>query len=150
MCISFACKDVCYKVTINTMARPSKHDIPPSEMILAELQKSSKPLSAYQILDKIKRFGVKSPPIVYRALSALQQRGNVHRIDLLNAYVACSCTAAHTHELSVLTVCTSCHAVAELHDHAIIHHLESLRGMGVPLAAKAVFELPITCKACLN
>ncbi len=132
------------------MARPSKHEIPPAEMILKALRRSKTPLSAYQILETIKKFGVKSPPIVYRALSLLQKNGDIHRIEHLNAYVACDCEAAHTHELSVLTVCKACKSVHELHDHAVIHHLEALRKKGVNIPPGAVMEIPVLCKECAD
>ncbi len=132
------------------MARPSKHTIPPSEMILRTLRKSKAPMSAYEILGSIRAFGVKSPPIVYRALSSLQKTGDIHRIEQLNAYVACDCTNNHTHALSVLAVCTTCQSVNELHDHAIIHHLEALRKKGLNIPDGAVMEIPVTCNDCLN
>ena len=130
------------------MPRPSRLPVHPADLVLKALKKSRKPLSAYELLEKLHPDGVKSPPIVYRALEGLMQKGVVHKIKELGAFVACNCAKNHDHSLSVLTVCGACHKVVELHDHAIIDQLEALRGHGVPLREHAVIELPITCDAC--
>ena len=130
------------------MARPSSLPKPAEELILSALRKSRRPLSAYSLLEKVKKFGVRSSPIVYRALETLVKQGEAHKINELNAYVACACDAGHSHEVSVLTVCQGCKCVNELHDHAIIHHLIKLRDLDVNLSQAAVLELPVTCKDC--
>ncbi|MEO6609345.1 MAG: transcriptional repressor [Aestuariivirga sp.] len=130
------------------MSRPSRLPVHPSELVLKALKRSRKPLSAYELLEKLQQHGVKGPPIVYRALDGLIQKGVVHKIKALGTFVACNCAKDHHHALSVLTVCGDCKSVAELHDHAIIDHLEDLRGLGVPLQDHAVIELPIICEAC--
>ena len=130
------------------MPRSSRLQVNPSDLVLKALKKSRKPLSAYELLEKLHSHGVKGPPIVYRALEGLMQKGAVHKIKELSAFVACNCAKDHHHSLSVLTVCGACHKVAELHDHAIIDQLEGLRSYGVPLREHAVIELPITCGDC--
>ena len=130
------------------MARPSSLSEPSQDMVLKVLRKNKLPLSAYAILEKLKKSGIKSPPIVYRALENLIKNGRVHRINELNAFVACNCESDHTHDISVLTVCSTCKKVEELHDHAIIQHLGKLRQMDISLAEHAVIELPVTCAQC--
>jgi len=130
------------------MARPSKHPVHPRDLALAVLKKSKKPMSAYDVLEKLSAHGIKGPPVIYRALDALITQGIVHKIHATGAYIACNCDANHDHALSVLTICGDCLDVEELHDHGVIHHLEKLRGKGVPLRNHAVIELPITCESC--
>ncbi len=130
------------------MARPSSLPAPAEELVLGALRKSKKPLSAYDILEKVKKFGIKSSPIVYRALEVLMKNGSAHKINELGAFVACACTADHYHDVSVLTVCNGCKRVDELHDHAVIHHLTNLRKLHVNLMKSAVVELPVTCQNC--
>ena len=130
------------------MARPSSHTVPVPHMVLSALRKSRRPLSAYGILEKLKKQGVNTPPVIYRALQKLIRDGSAHRIERLNAYVACRCADHHTHRLSVLTICQGCDAVEELHSHAVMHHLEKLRSMGVNLPEHAVMELPVVCRRC--
>lgn len=130
------------------MARPSSLSAPASELALKVLRKASGPLTAYELLEKLKKAGINSAPIVYRALDVLIKQGAAHKIKELGAYVACDCTHSHQHALSVLTVCSGCHEVEELHNHSVIHQLENLRNSGVRLQEHAVIELPITCNAC--
>lgn len=131
------------------MARPSKLLAHPKDMVLEILRKSGSPLTAYSLLDKLEPFGVKSAPIVYRALDALEMDGTVHKIKGLGVYVACNCDDNHVHKLSILTVCKSCKKVKELHDHKVIDYLEGLRRLNINLTEKAVVELPITCELCM-
>ena len=130
------------------MGRPSSLPIHPRKLALSELKKHRKPMSAYDLLEKLKPHGVKAAPVVYRALESLMESGDVHKIHALNTFVACNCHSDHEHSLSVLTICHDCHDVEELHDHGVIHQLESLRKRGVRLLKHAVIELPITCQSC--
>lgn len=130
------------------MARPSSLSSPAETLVLNALRKSQEPMTAYSLLEQLKKAGIKSPPIIYRALDALMKSGMVHKIKGLGAFVACNCSADHHHSLSVLTVCSDCKDVEELHEHTLIHHFEKLRGQGIRLEEHAVIELPITCNAC--
>ena len=130
------------------MARPSKHPVHPRERVLAALKKSKQPLSAYDVLEKLAPHGIKGPPVVYRALETLMQQGLVHKIHATGTYIACNCGAGHDHAISVLTICSECLDVRELHDHDVIHHLEKLRKLGVRLRDHAVVELPVMCEKC--
>jgi len=131
------------------MSRPSKLSASSPELVLKVLQSNVKPLSAYEILEKVKEFGIKSPPIVYRALDTLMKIGKVHKINELNTFIACDCEEDHQHLLSILTICQSCNEVSELHDHIVIDHLAKLKTLNIYLANKAVIELPIMCQNCI-
>ena len=130
------------------MARPSSLSAPAGELVLKVLRKAGEPMTAYTLLEKLKKSGINSAPIVYRALDVLMKKRMVHKIKELGAYVACDCSADHAHAVSVITVCNDCKDVEELHDHAVIHQLENLRKSGIRLTEHAVIELPITCNAC--
>ena len=131
------------------MSRLSKLSASSPELVLRVLQSNVKPLSAYEILEKVKEFGIKSPPIVYRALDTLMKIGKVHKINELNTFIACDCEEDHQHLLSILTICQSCNEVSELHDHIVIDHLAKLKTLSICLANKAVIELPIMCQNCI-
>jgi len=131
------------------MSRLSKLSASSPELVLRVLQSNVKPLSAYEILEKVKEFGIKSPPIVYRALDTLMKIGKVHKINELNTFIACDCEEDHQHLLSILTICQSCNEVSELHDHIVIDHLAKLKTLNIYLANKAVIELPIMCQNCI-
>jgi Fur family zinc uptake transcriptional regulator len=130
------------------MARPSSLSKPAPDLVLGLLKNSKQPLTAYAILSKLKKNGINSAPIIYRALDSLIIKGSIHKIKELGAYVACDCTQSHNHEVSVLTVCNSCKKVEELHDHKIIHQIEGLRAQGVRIASHAIVELPVICDSC--
>ena len=130
------------------MPRLSKLSASSPELVLKVLRKNVQPLSAYAILEKVQQFGIKSPPIVYRALEALMEGGKVHKINELNSFVACDCKEDHQHLLSALTICQNCNEVRELHDHNVIDHLAKLRELNIDLALQAVIEIPIICGKC--
>lgn len=130
------------------MARPSSLSAPSKDLVLSALRKHKEPMTAYGLLEVLGKAGIKSPPIIYRALESLMKSGAVHKITALNAFVACNCTADHAHDLSVLTVCHDCRQVEELHDHEVIHHITKLRKMKVNIPHHATIELPVTCAAC--
>lgn len=132
------------------MARPSRLEKPAPSMVYDALRASPKPMTAYDLLSTLKPRGINSPPIIYRALDALQANGSIHKVQALNAYVACDVHEAehHTHSLSVITVCGNCETVTELHDHAVYDTLHQLQTCGITLAKNAVIELPVECGAC--
>lgn len=69
-------------------------------------------LGAYDVLARldIDGFGSK-PPVAYRALAFLVDQGFVHRVERLNAFVACAHPGA-VHDPAFM-ICRSCGKVAE-------------------------------------
>lgn len=95
-----------------------------SKTVLALLRKSKKPYTAYDILAKLQNSGVKAPQTIYRALDELSERGLVHRIQSLGAFVAC-----HSEEEehgTQFAVCRKCSKVMELHDHRICEFIQEI------------------------
>lgn len=70
-------------------------------------------MSAYQVLDSVREHGISAPPTVYRALGQLVDTGQVHRLESMNAYVACS-DPGHQHDVAVFAICTQCKGTEEL------------------------------------
>lgn len=64
------------------------------------------PIKAYELIDRFHPEGAAKPPTVYRALSFLEQMGLIHRIESLNAFVACH-THAEAHSAAFL-LCECC------------------------------------------
>lgn len=76
------------------------------------------PVKAYDLLDQLSpEHGSPKPPTVYRALDFLSRLGLVHRVEALNAYVACDHT--HSGHVAEFFICQSCSSVEERHasDH---------------------------------
>jgi len=60
------------------------------ELVLGTLAHAHAPLSAYDILDRLRPDGLRAPLQVYRALEKLTERGLAHRLESLNAFVCCA------------------------------------------------------------
>ncbi len=78
------------------------------EILLSE----HKALGAYDILAKLDARGLGSaPPVAYRALEFLVKNGFAHKVEKLNAYVACA-HPGETHDPAFM-ICTSCDSIVE-------------------------------------
>lgn len=85
------------------------------QLVLERLQASGKAMTAYELLDALRGEGLRAPVQVYRALETLGQRELVHRIESLNAFVAC-CHHDHAHDADAaagFAICDDCGEVAE-------------------------------------
>jgi Fur family zinc uptake transcriptional regulator len=80
-------------------------------LILEALQQALSPLSAHAILATLQSSPIKAPVQVYRSLRKLEQRGLVHRIEALNAYVACS--GGQREHRPAFAICRDCGSVSE-------------------------------------
>ena len=88
------------------------HFTPVRRRVLEILLEEHKALGAYQILDQLKQEGWGSqPPIAYRALDFLVTHGFVHKVERLNAYVACL-HPGRSH-FPAFMICRICDSVAE-------------------------------------
>ena len=79
-------------------------------------------IKAYDLLDKLKPdVGSPKPPTVYRALEFLSRHGLIHRVEALNAFIACDHTHPHSdddhHHLAEFFICETCLKVEERHAH---------------------------------
>lgn len=74
---------------------------------------SSRPLSAYDVIDAIGKVKAKpKPPTAYRAIKFLSDIGFIHRIESLNAYTPCQ--IGKCHEGVHFMLCRECGSVEEL------------------------------------
>ena len=104
-------------------------------------------MSAYKVLNELKVFNPKiAPPTVYRALNALAERGQVHRLESMNANVACRC-AKHQHT-PVLSVCEECGQVDESLAPQVMSALSDVTGQTGFTSTHQVIELYGRCISC--
>ena len=109
-------------------------------MVLAILRQCYGPLSAYDILRKFREANPKiAPPTIYRALSALTEQGCVHRLQSLNADIACQCDG-HRHA-SVLSICHDCDAVEESVAPEVLKELSRVTGKSGFAGKRHVIEM---------
>ena len=122
---------------------------PVRERVLELLWNAHEPVRAYDILKKISAEGFGSqPPVVYRALDFLIEHGFAHKIERLNAYLACDCPGAD-HGAKFL-ICTGCNRVAEFDDRAIARALRKVaEGSGFSIG-HATLEVEGLCPDCTS
>lgn len=78
------------------------------EILLAE----RKALGAYEVLDRLRADGLGTqPPVAYRPLDFLVKHGLAHKIERLNAYIACT-LPCETHHPAFM-ICRICDSVSE-------------------------------------
>ena len=114
---------------------------------LAVLRKNSGAMSAYEVLDELRMFNPKiAPPTVYRALHALVERGQVHRLESRNAYVACR--GAKHQSAPVLSVCDGCGLVEESMAPQVLGALADVTSQTGFTQTHQVIELHGRCISC--
>jgi Fur family zinc uptake transcriptional regulator len=115
--------------------------------VLEIVAESHRPIGAYDILQRLAaERGRAAPPTVYRALAFLVEQGFAHRIDSLNAFIACF-DPERAHDAGFL-ICEACKTVEEVADPAL--------GVAVRAAVTAsgfqprrtVVEISGVCAAC--
>jgi Fur family zinc uptake transcriptional regulator len=114
--------------------------------VLDVLTDERRPLTAYELLDVLRPQGVKAPPTVYRALGRLVAAGLAHRIESLNAYVACR-EPGHPGPVA-LAICRACGRTTELDEAALIEDLGRKVGRTGFRVETATIELRGLCQAC--
>ena len=120
------------------------------ELVLAALRKCGKPVSAYDLIDDLKAHGVKAPPTVYRALGKLIELGLAHKLESLNAFVACAHDHSHTHaeEAVAFAVCEKCGSVEEFESTALSRTLNAWATKHAFSLRKTTLELRGICCSC--
>lgn len=118
------------------------------KLVFGSLSESDGPLTAYAILDLLRDSGFRAPLQVYRALDKLVEYGLVHRLESLNAFVACSHKGCSGHGTAAFAICEKCGLVSEFTPEKAIEALRAwTRDEGFHLS-RTTIELRGTCRAC--
>ena len=117
-------------------------------LVLETLSTSEGPLSAYGILDKLRDAGFRAPLQVYRALEKLVELGMVHRLESLNAFVACRHPGCESHETIAFAICDSCGQVREIGDADLGARLRVIARQAGFRPARSVVEMHGLCRNC--
>jgi Fur family zinc uptake transcriptional regulator len=120
---------------------------PVRRKVLEFLLQEHRALGAYAILDKLREAGFGSqPPVAYRALDFLTTHGFAHKIERLNAFVACSHPdQAHS---PAFMICRICDAVAEAPCILGESGLEDIADTAGFRIEKTIVEAEGICPAC--
>ncbi|MCP5366569.1 MAG: transcriptional repressor [Hyphomicrobiales bacterium] len=124
---------------------------PNRRVVLECLLADHKPLSAYDIAERIDWQGRRGGPVqVYRALRFFEDLGLVHRIESLNAFVACTHPVdgdGARHGAQFL-VCTDCGRVAEASDPALRRDIGRMARQAGFQVQDPVIEIKGLCPDC--
>ena len=120
---------------------------PTRRKVLEVLLQEHRALGAYKILDKLREANLSSQPtIAYRALDFLVSNGFVHKIERLNAFIACV-HPGETHAPAFM-ICRLCDSVAETHSSPAKGILgETARSIGFQIE-RTVVEAEGICPKC--
>ena len=119
-------------------------------LVMNLLSEAKGPLSAYQILHDLNDHGFRGPTQVYRVLDKLLELGMVHRLESMNAFVACQQEKCHetNKEINLFTICKICGSVQELLSNGLKNLVKSLSKDNNFLLKSSVLELNGVCSKC--
>lgn len=120
------------------------------KLVLDQLIQADAPMSAYVILDELRSEGLRAPLQVYRALDKLIGLGVVHRLESMNAFVACACShpSSNAVELVGFAICENCGKALEFADGDVAEILSDWATANGFAAKTSSIEIKGTCAAC--
>lgn len=119
-------------------------------LVLEALNHAEGPISAYGILDVLRQEGIRAPLQIYRALDKLLELGLAHRLESLNAFVACAHAHDHDHRggTTAFAICEDCGKVDEFADQIVNQQLTSWAAGKGFTAERTTIELRGHCGIC--
>ena len=118
--------------------------------VLGLVAAAGKPIKAYDLLEQVREgegAGAAAPPTVYRALDFLLANGFIHKLESINAFVACHHPSSAQHSVPFL-ICNRCHSATELEDAGIVATLDAAaRALGFAPQAQTL-EVHGLCAKC--
>ncbi|MFY0682750.1 MAG: transcriptional repressor [Thalassovita sp.] len=141
------CIDTGVKAVVARCAEQSLQLTPVRQRVIELLLSDHRAMGAYEILDVLREEGLGSqPPVAYRALDFLVRHGFAHKIEQLNAFVAC-CHPGETHA-PVFLICRHCDAVVETETSPTEGQLgAAVKAAGFKIE-QAVLEIAGICPNC--
>lgn len=121
---------------------------PVRRQVLEILLEAHRAMGAYDVLRRLTASGATpQPPVAYRALDFLVANGFAHRIEKLNAFVACTAPADAGHSAAFL-ICRDCGTVAELDAASVAGRLDTIAAGAGFVIDRAVLEIVGQCRPC--
>jgi len=117
--------------------------------VLGLIARSVHPVKAYEVLERIRESkAITAPPTAYRALDFLLEHGFIHKLESINAFVAC-CAPQLIHTGTFL-ICDGCQAASEIMDTDFEELLDDrARRLGfTPHARTKTVEVHGLCERC--
>lgn len=118
----------------------------PRRRVLELLLEAGAPVKAYELMAAYGEDGAPAkPPTVYRALDFLSRHGFAHRIESLNAYIACR--EGERPHMAAFLICECCGEAREIEPFAPEHVQAAAATSGYVLSGVTV-EARGLCPAC--
>ncbi|MDR1607609.1 MAG: transcriptional repressor [Deltaproteobacteria bacterium] len=116
-------------------------------LILDILLGAQEPVKAYDILELARERGQRlTASSVYRVLEYLEAQGLIHRVNALNAYMACL-EGPQKHN-PLIVICSRCQKTQEIFDETLANSIfQRLSSLGLGLSAASV-EIRGLCPQC--
>lgn len=112
------------------------------------LAQAGGPLTAYELLDRLRAERSATPAGVYRSLEFLIAQGLAHRLESRKAFVACT-HPDHPH-VSQFLICRRCGTAVEVEDERIASVLDEWsQRLGFNVEAETL-EVSGSCSSCLD
>jgi Fur family transcriptional regulator, zinc uptake regulator len=119
------------------------------KQVFEALAAAPRAMGAYDLIDALANLGHKrlAPISIYRALDFLMEAGLAHKIESLNAFVACP----HLHgrdDMVVFLICDSCGRVEEATSDSVSRAIMGLAKARAFAPRGQVIEMRGRCAAC--
>ncbi len=127
---------LCYNITMNN-----------NMIVLNILKKSTKGLSAYEILNRFQKFKKIQPMAIYRALKKLTNDGLIHKTNKNKTFHLCSTSETHEHN-AILAVCDDCGVTEELNTSLFSKIIKQVKSKRKFNFNNFNLEITTNCKEC--
>ena len=127
---------LCYNITMNN-----------NMIVLNIIKKSTKGLSAYEILNRFQKFKKIQPMAIYRALKKLTNDGLIHKTNKNKTFHLCSTSETHEHN-AILAVCDDCGVTEELNTSLFSKIIKQVKSKRKFNFNNFNLEITTNCKEC--
>lgn len=121
---------------------------PLRKQVLELILNAQGPMGAYELLAQLKGSNSRpaAPPTIYRTLDFLLEKGFIHRLSSINAYIPC-CHPRAGHEAAFL-ICNQCHKVTEASAQGLLQQLAELSSADHFQVQHSSIEITGICQQC--
>ena len=134
---------------LNYCLKKKKSLTPSRTLVIKTLSKHKKPISAYELRDKINNNGDVNINIsqIYRVLDFWMDLGLIHKISSINKFLLCiTPEEKHTH---MLNFCTVCEKVFETCNEQMgLNFKKSTAKLDLAFNNTRSVEIPVICPQC--
>tara|TARA_S200000501_G_scaffold170948_3_gene161054 strand:- start:1889 stop:2347 length:459 start_codon:yes stop_codon:yes gene_type:complete len=119
------------------------------KQVLKLIWKSHSYVKAYDLLEELKKIDSSAkPPTVYRSLDFLIDNGFIHKVQSLNAFVAC--THPQEHKECYFLICKNCKSIEECCSEKISKVMNSEATRNNFNTNQVTLEISGICQECIN